>query len=111
MNPAWASYNENRLSVIGLIPFVVALALMLADLEHARARALSIRAAAIAVGLLALASFHHISTVVGTANKGQTLMLEVIVAVALLFGVVRSFGSAPVRRPTVRPAAADGTQH
>ena len=37
MNPAWASYNENRLSVLGLIPLVAALGLMLVRARaHAR---------------------------------------------------------------------------
>ena len=107
MNPPWATYNENRLSVMGLIPLVVALALMLGELERARAQALAVRTAVAAVGLLALASFHHIYTVIGTANKGQTLVLEVVVAVALLVIVTRSFGPLPRGRPSLSPAAAD----
>jgi hypothetical protein len=110
MNPAWASYNENRLSVIGLIPLVVALAVMLAELERVRAFALPAGAAVAAVALLVLGSFHHIYTVIGTANKGQTIVLEVIVAVALLVVVARSFRSPPARRPTLEPAAADGAR-
>ena len=111
MNPAWASYNENRLSVIGLIPFVVALAVMLGELEQARSQAMSARTAAAVVGLLVLASFHHIYTVIGTANKGQTLALEAIVAVALLSVVARSFRPLSAPRPTLgpSPARADGT--
>jgi hypothetical protein len=110
MNPVWATFNENRLSVMGLIPLVVALALMLGELERARAQALSVRTAAAAVGLLALASFHHIYTVIGTANKGETLVLEAIVAVALLVIVTRSFGPVPWRRPALGAPAADTTR-
>ena len=110
MNPVWATYNENRLSVMGLIPLVVALGLMLGELERARAQALFARTAAAGVGLLALASFHHIYTVIGTADKAQTLVLEVIVAVALLFIVARSSGPVPDPLPSLSPAAAETTR-
>lgn len=110
MNPVWATYNENRLSVMGLLPLVVVLALMLGELERARAQALSVRTAGAAVGLLALGSFHHIYTVIGTANRGETLVLEAIVAAALLVIVTRSFGPVPGRRPSLGPAAADTTR-
>ena len=109
MNPAWASYNENRLSVLGLIPLVAALGLMLAQLERSRAP-LSVPVAAAAVGLLALGSFHHISTVIGTANKGQTLVLEVIVAAALLLILPRAFPRTTARPRVLAPPAADTTR-
>ncbi len=110
MNPVWATYNENRLSVMGLIPLVVAFALMLGELERARAQALPVRTAAAAVGLLALASFHHIYTVIGTANKGETLILEVIVAVALLVILPRAFPPTTARTRALGPPAADTTR-
>jgi hypothetical protein len=110
MNPAWASYNENRLSVMGLIPLVAALGLVLAQIERTRTRDLSVPAAAAMVGLLALGSFHHITTVIGTANKNQTLVLEVLVAVALLLILPRAFPPTPARRRALGPAAADTTR-
>jgi hypothetical protein len=107
MNPVWATYNENRLSVMGLIPLVVALALMLGELERARVRPLPARTATILVGLLALGSFHHIYTAIGTADKAQTLVLEALVAVALLLVMLHSYGAGPARRPALGTAAAD----
>jgi hypothetical protein len=110
MNPVWATYNENRLSVMGLIPLVVALALMLGQLERATRRPLPVRTAAVLVGLLVLGSFHHIYTAIGTADKAQTLVLEAIVAVALLLVMVRSYGAWPARHPALGNAAADTTR-
>ena len=105
MNPTWASYNENRLAVMGLIPLVAALGLMLAEVERARARELSVPVAWAIVGLLALGSLHHIWTVIGTANKGQTLVLEALVALALLVILPRGFPPTRVRRRALGPAA------
>ena len=110
MNPAWASYNENRLSVMGLVPLVAALGLMIAKLERARARQLSVGAASAMIGLLLLGSFHHISTVIGTANKGQTLVLEVLVALGLLVIMPRAFPPIRLRSRALGPAAADTTR-
>jgi hypothetical protein len=110
MNPAWASYNENRLSVMGLIPLVAAFGLMLAEVERARARQLSVPVASGIVGLLALGSFHHIWTTVGTSNKGQTLVLEAFVAVALLVILPRGFPRSRAPSRALGPAAADTTQ-
>jgi hypothetical protein len=110
MNPVWATFNENRLSVMGLIPLVVGLALMLGELERAQVRPLPVRTAAVLVGLLVLGSFHHIYTVIGTADKAQTLVLEAIVAVALLLVTVRSYGAWPARHPALGTAAADTTR-
>lgn len=110
INPAWASYNENRLSVMGLVPLVAAFGLMLAEIERARARQLSVGAASAMVGVLLLGSFHHISTVIGTANKGQTLVLEVLVAVALLLILPRAFPPVGARSRALGPAAADTTR-
>lgn len=110
MNPAWASYNENRLSVMGLVPLAAALGLMIAKLERARARQLSVGAASAMVGLLLLGSFHHISTVIGTANKGQTLVLEVLVALGLLVIMPRAFPPIRLRSRALGPAAADTTR-
>ena len=62
------------------------------------------------VGLLLLASFHHIYTAIGTANKAQTLVLEVIVAVALVLVTVRSYGACPATRAALGTAAADTTR-
>jgi hypothetical protein len=110
MNPVWATFNENRLSVMGLIPLVVGLALMLGELERASIRPLPVRTATVLVGLLVLASFHHIYTAIGTADKAQTLVLETIVAVALLLVMVRSYSAWPARRPALGTAAADTTR-
>jgi hypothetical protein len=98
LNPKWASYNETRLAVLGVVPLIVALALMLRELERARAGSLSPRVAATVVGLLALGSLHHIYTVIGGSNKAETLVLQGAVAVAL-FAIAFRFS---------RPRAAAG---
>jgi hypothetical protein len=90
LNPKWASYNENRLAVLGLVPFIAAAGLLFRELERNRGRPLSWKVAATLVGLLALASLHHIYTVIGTASKGQTLVLEAVVALALAIVVARA---------------------
>jgi hypothetical protein len=90
LNPKWASYNENRLAVLGLVPFIAVAGLLFRDIECNRERPIQWRTVAILVGLLALASFHHIYTVVGTASKGQTLVLEALVALALAFIVAHA---------------------
>ena len=62
------------------------------------------------VGLLVLGSFHHISTAIGTANKGQTLVLEVLVALGLLVIMPRAYAPSRERRRALGPAAADTTR-
>jgi hypothetical protein len=83
LNPKWASFNENRLAVIGIVPLIAALALALREVERAQARPLSWRVGAVLVALQALASLHHIYTRIGTSSNGQTVALEAVVAVAL----------------------------
>jgi hypothetical protein len=64
------------LSVLGLGALVVALALALRTVEVPRARAAAI------VGVLAIGSLHHLYTVVATANVHQTVLLQLVTAVA-----------------------------
>ena len=83
---------------------------MFGELERASIRPLPVRTATVLVGLLLLASFHHIYTAIGTADKAQTLVLEAIVAVALVLVTVRSYGAWPATCPALGTAAADTTR-
>jgi hypothetical protein len=83
LKPSWATYNEARLAVIGLVPLVIALALVLRELERLSGRGLTRTVAVVLLGLLALGSFHYEYTVIGMADKAQTIVLQVLVAAAL----------------------------
>ena len=90
LNPVWASYNEPRLSALGIVPLVVAAALGLRELERGRGSALPRSATATALALLALGSFHHIYTWLRLANVGETAVLQVGVALGLIVVIVRA---------------------
>jgi hypothetical protein len=89
LNPAWAADNETRLAVLGLVPLVVALALIMRELELARASPLPARVAIALVALLALGSLHHINSQIGPANKVETLVLQVVIAATLGIIILR----------------------
>jgi hypothetical protein len=88
LSAGYAAHNETRLSVLALGSLVCALAVLLEQLER-RGRALSARVAAVLTALLAVGSFHHLYTIVGTANVHQTVVLQALVAVGVLFILVR----------------------
>jgi hypothetical protein len=83
LSASYAAHNETRLSVLALGALVCALAVLLDHLDRG-GRALSGGAAASLVVVLAVGSFHHLYTIVGTANASQTVVLQVAVAVAVL---------------------------
>jgi hypothetical protein len=93
LSPEYAADNETRLSAIGLVPLLVALASV--------APAVRLRAwqAAGAAALLVLASLHHLYATVGPGSAGQFVALETVVAAALAVGLA---GAA-----RQQPAAAD----
>ena len=82
LSPEYAADNETRLSAIGLVPLLLALA--------AVAPAVGLRAwqAAGAAALLALASLHHLYATVGPGSAGQFVALETAVAAVLAAGLV-----------------------
>lgn len=77
-SPQYAAHNETRLAVMGLGALVCCLAYVLKD-----ARRLSPALAAALVAVLAVGSFHHLYTVIRTANAHQTVALQIVVAVVL----------------------------
>jgi hypothetical protein len=91
--------NEPRISALGLIPFVVALAVVLpAGLDgpvvgRPRPRWL----VPVLLALLAVASLHHIYTSVGPRSTGQFLAVQVVVAVVAAALVARR--TVRTRRP------------
>jgi hypothetical protein len=82
------AHNEQRLSVLGLVPLVVALTFLLEHLERVRQPDVSWPRTALLFGVLGIASFHHQFTVVGPNSLGQfaVLQLATAVLVALLLG-------------------------
>ena len=82
LSPEYAADNETRLSAIGLVPLLVALASV--------APAVRLRAwqAAAAGALLAAASLHHLYATIGPGSAGQFVALEAAVAAVLAAGLV-----------------------
>lgn len=80
LSPEYAADNETRLSAIGLVPLLVALASV--------APAVGVRAwqAAAAAALLAAASLHHLYATLGPGSAGQFVALETVAAAALAAG-------------------------
>jgi hypothetical protein len=74
----YAAHNETRLAVMGLGALVCSLAYVLKDV-----RQLSPWVAVGLIAVLGVASFHHLYTVVGTANAHQTVGLQIAAAVML----------------------------
>jgi hypothetical protein len=91
----YAAHNETRLAILGLIPFVCALAVVLRELEHT-GWTLSVRSCAGLIAILGLDSFHHLYTIIGTHDASQTVLLQGLCAIALLILGSRAF----VRRAT-----------
>ena len=89
LNPVWVSDNEPRLSALAIVPLAVAVALSLRALERARGTALPRKVAAAALALLAIGSFHHIYTWLRLADVGETVALQVCVALALTVVMVK----------------------
>jgi hypothetical protein len=81
------AYNEPRLSALGLVPFVLGIAVLLRSLDRPleRGRALAL------VATVAGASLHHLYTAVGPASLGQFIALQLgagAVAAVLLWASV-----------------------
>lgn len=100
LNPSYSGHPE-RLAVLSLVPFVVALAFLLRDLQDAGMRLSAARAGAI-VAILAAGSLHYLYTWAGpsTATEGGLLQLVAALAVGALLwtGLARERG---------RPAGSD----
>lgn len=77
----FAAHNETRLSVLGLTPCVIALGYALKPMTEQRL--LSSRMTVLVLTILAGGSLHHIYTIVGPARASQTVVLQVLAAVAL----------------------------
>lgn len=86
LNADYADHNETRLSVLGLGALVCALAVLLQRAER-RGQVLH---PALTLGLvlvLAVGSFHHLYTIIGTADATQTVLLQAVVAVVVAVGL------------------------
>ncbi len=95
------AFNEPRLSALGLFPTVLAIAVLVADtrLSIGSGRALAVLAAA------AIASLHHLYTVVGPASLSQFVATQLVMAATVGVLVFR------VARGGDRPSAADNRTH
>jgi hypothetical protein len=87
--------NETRLTALGLLPLAVALAFLLERL--APDDALAPRDAALIGGVLAIASAHHLYTVVGPASAGQIAPLQLVAGAAAAWLLVRAAGRRAAR--------------
>ena len=87
LNADYADHNETRLSVLGLGALVCALAVLLARLER-RGHAVGPRRVAGLILVLAIGSFHHLYTIVGTANATETVLLQILAAAVISLGLV-----------------------
>ncbi len=85
LNPSYSGHPE-RLAVMSLIPFVVALALVLADVERCGA-SLSPGRAGLVVAILAVGSLHYLYTWIGPSTALQGAVLQLMAAVAAGFAV------------------------
>jgi hypothetical protein len=94
LNAAYVDHNETRLSVLGLGALVCALAVLLRRLEQ-RDRSLHPGVVLGLIAVLAVGSFHHLYTIVGTANATETVLLQAAVAVVVALGVRRGLGRSP----------------
>jgi hypothetical protein len=97
LGAGYAEHNETRLSVLALGALVCALAVLLAQLER-HGRRLGAGAVASLIGVLAVGSFHHLYTVVGTANAHQTVVLQLVVAVVVAIIFARHLRRARLAR-------------
>jgi hypothetical protein len=86
LNAAYADHNETRLSVLGLGALVCALAVLLRRLER-DGRSLPPGVVRGLVVVLAAGSFHHLYTIIGTANATQTVVLQLVVAAVAAAGL------------------------
>jgi hypothetical protein len=102
LNADYADHNETRLSVLGLGALVCALAVLLAELERG-GHTVGPGRVAVLVGVLAVGSFHHLYTIVGTANPTQTVILQVLAAAVVSLGLARGLRR-PARAPLAAPA-------
>ena len=95
------AFNEPRLSALGLFPTVLAIAVLVADtrLSIGSGRALAVLAA------VAIASLHHLYTVVGPASLSQFVATQLVMAATVGVLVFR------VARGGDRPTAADDRTH
>jgi hypothetical protein len=84
LNPVWAANNENRLTALGLVPLIVAVGILIRELERTRGEAISKPTTAAVLGLLALGSFHHFYTWLRLASAGQTVALQLVVAAVIV---------------------------
>jgi hypothetical protein len=111
ISPSYPGFadNEPRISALGLIPFVLALAVTLPAEVAAGTRRRPILIGALAV-LLTVASLHPIYTVVGPQSTGQFLAIQVVAALAGAAMVAAAFGREPSARRAASPIEAVGVQ-
>jgi hypothetical protein len=94
IDPAFPGFesNEQRLTGLGLLPLVVAIAILARDVVP-RERPSPAWWAALA-GLFAVGSLHHTFTDPGPGSLAQFLVLQVLVSAGLAFLVLRSYQAA-----------------
>jgi len=90
VSPAVLAGNETRLAALGVLPVIVALALLLARMDVLR-RVRAVDAAAVGV-VLSIGSLHHLYTVVGPTSASQIAPLQVVAGGLAGWLLVRAAG-------------------
>lgn len=82
LNTNYSGHPE-RLTVLSVIPFTVAAAYLLRDLEQVTGFVLPLRTAAIIVVVLAVGSLQYLFTTIGPSTAAQGVVLQFVAAVVL----------------------------
>jgi hypothetical protein len=91
------SSNEQRLAALGLLPLCVALAIALIEAERRRLIVPSPALVWAGLGVLAVASLHHIFTIVGPSDVKQFAAIQVTGALLIAAGLIYARVSTPGR--------------
>jgi hypothetical protein len=99
INPDFPGFsnNEQRLAGLGLLPLCVALAIALIEADRRRLILPSPALVAAGLGLIFVASLHHIFTIVGPSNVRQFAAIQIIAALLLAAGLIYAHKTTPAR--------------
>jgi hypothetical protein len=91
------SSNEQRLAALGLLPLCAALAIALIEADRRRLLAVTPPMLGAGLALLAVASLHHIFTVVGPSNVKQFAAIQIAVALLFAAGLLYAYWGSAAR--------------
>jgi hypothetical protein len=99
INPDFPGFssNEQRLAGIGLLPLCAALAIALIEADRRRVIVASPALLGAGLGVVFVASLHHIYTLVGPANVEQFAVVQIVAALLIAAGLVYARATTPAR--------------